>query len=109
MKTEVVNKTIELSDNLELMLNCAMRYAMGRRTYIVGTFCDYVKSIMTDLSLITLERMKQDFDDFAEYGNSWGDECDKETWMRFKMDLDETIKKRKEQRCTHTTTSKTPT
>ena len=97
MKTEVVNKTIELSDNLELMLNCAMRYAMGRRTYIVSTFCDYVKSIMKDLSLITLERMEQDFDDFAKYENSWGDECDRETWMRFKMDLDETIKKRKEQ------------
>ncbi len=97
MKTEVANKTIELSDNLELILNCAMRYAMGRGTYIVGTFCDYVKSIMMDLSLITLERMEQDLDNFAKYGNSWGDECDREKWMQFKTDLDETIKKRKEQ------------
>ena len=52
MKTKLVNKTIELSDDLELMLNCAMRYAMGRKTYIIGTFCDYVKSIMPELSLV---------------------------------------------------------
>lgn len=97
MKTKVVSKTIELSPDLELMLNCAMRYAMGRRTYIVGTFCNYVKSIMPELSLVTLERMEQDYGDFAKFGNSWGDDCDREEWTQFKMKLDEEIKKRKEQ------------
>ena len=101
METEVVSKTIELSPDLELMLNCAMRYVMGRRTYIVSVFCDYVKSIMPKLSLVTLERMQQDYENFGFEMNlkpdSWGDKIDMQKWMQFKTELDEEIKKRKGQ------------
>ena len=85
-------KTIELTADLELMLSCAMRYCMGRRTYIVGSFCSYVESILPDLSIVELEHMQKDFDnhslDVGTGYTTWGDDCDRNEWMSFKKKLD---------------------
>ena len=92
MDPKVDVKTIELTDELELMLSCAMRYCMGRRTYIVDDFCKYIESVMKDLSITELERMQEDFDNHSSNVDtgfaSWGDDCDKQNWMKFKEKLD---------------------
>ena len=98
METKDGVKTVALTGDLELLLNSAMRYCMGRRTYMPGTFCSCIKSIMGDLSLLTLERMKKDFEihdeDVKRGVSSWGYECDKEEWMQFKSVLDAEINAR---------------
>lgn len=92
MKTELGIQTIELSDDLELMLNCAMRYCLGRRTYIVSAFCHYVTPLLKQLSYKTKFVMKEDLDSFKrDVDNglySWGDECDKNEWDNFRKKLE---------------------
>ncbi len=102
MDTKNGVKTVVLTYDLELLFNCAMRYCMGRRTYMPSVFCSCIKSIMGDLSLLTLERMKKDFenqaDDVKSGLSSWGDECDKEEWMQFKLVLDTELNTRTNQK-----------
>ena len=62
------------------MLLSAERYALGRRTYIVDWTCEFIRN---NLHLI-LEKDKKvmirDIKQQEEYG--YGDECDKEDWLR---------------------------
>lgn len=67
-----------------LIVNSAVRYACGRRTYIVGVVCNYVKRHIDDLSEHDLENIilsiesKRD----AEYiEEPLGDPCDAEKWI----------------------------
>ena len=62
----------------EHMLISAMRYALGRRTYIVELTCRYIERHMPMLS----DRCKDVMIKDIESENSYGDECDRENWMR---------------------------
>ena len=67
-------------EDLSAMLLSAERYALGRRTYIVDWTCEFIRN---NLHLI-LEKDKKvmirDIKQQEEYG--YGDECDKEDWLR---------------------------
>ena len=67
-------------EDISAMLLSAERYALGRRTYIVDWTCEF---IINNLHLI-LEKDKKvmirDIKQQEEYG--YGDECDKEDWLR---------------------------
>ena len=62
----------------EHMLISALRYALGRRTYIVELTCKYIESQMPILS----ERCKDVMIKDIESQKNYGDECDREDWMR---------------------------
>lgn len=69
----------------ETMLICALRYALGRRTYIVGIVVDYIISEMPNLSEKCKRVMILDINNpFGGYG----DECDKKNWMRLLKELE---------------------
>ena len=67
-------------EDISAMLLSAERYALGRRTYIVDWTCKFIRN---NLHLI-LEKDKKvmirDIKQQEEYG--YGDECDKEDWLR---------------------------
>ncbi len=66
-----------LDDDSCTILICAVRYAIGRRTYISAVVPPYVArylEYMDDKSLYVLHR------DIAEC-NDYGDDCDKASWM----------------------------
>lgn len=67
-------------EDISAMLLSAERYALGRRTYIVDWTCEFIRN---NLHLI-LEKDKKvmirDIKQQEEYG--YGDECDKEDWLR---------------------------
>ena len=67
-------------EDISAMLLSAERYALGRRTYIVDWTCAFIRN---NLHLI-LEKDKKvmirDIKQQEEYG--YGDECDKEDWLR---------------------------
>ena len=102
METESGIPTIELSDDLELMLNCALRYCLGRRTYIVSAFCHYVAPLLRRLSHNTKYVMKEDLDSFQRDVDtglySWGDECDKAEWENFRKKLELNLSEEKSER-----------
>lgn len=64
----------------ELVLLCAVRYALGRRTYIVGLVCDFITSQIHTLSQACLNSLIKDIKDQERFG--YGDECDEARWMQ---------------------------
>lgn len=63
----------------EHMLISAVRYALGRRTYIVDITVNYIIEEVPKLSDKCKRIMIQDIE--YPYGG-YGDECDKRDWMR---------------------------
>ena len=66
-------------DDLSVMLVCAVRYALGRRTYIVAWVCEFIRNntdLLTERSKMAIIR---DIEQQKDYG--YGDECDKECWL----------------------------
>lgn len=76
--------TIDLmDDDFGCVLNCAVRYALGRRTYMPSLVCDYIKPLLPYLNNRTVWCFKQDIQDHKRLGFSYGDGCDERTWMDF--------------------------
>lgn len=66
--------------NYEHMLISALRYALGRRTYIVSTTAEYIANEIPKLSEQCKNVMIQDIEVQERLGGC-GDQCDKESWM----------------------------
>lgn len=64
----------------EHMLISAVRYALGRRTYIVGLTVNYVIKELPRLSDSCKKIMLDDITEQERFG--YGDACDKRDWMR---------------------------
>lgn len=81
--------TIPLNTDTETMLISAVRYACGRRTYIVGMTVGYIIPLLPHLSDWCINIMERDISEqFAMHertgGNLFlGDECDVRDWARF--------------------------
>ena len=61
------------------MLISALRYALGRRTYIVGMTAEYIENELPKLSDQCRAIMIEDIEQQEQFG--YGDECDREDWM----------------------------
>lgn len=67
------------------VLNCAVRYCIGRRSYMPGLVTDWIMQHCHGLlTAKTLHVMKRDIDEAKN--NPWGglgDDCDVVTWTKF--------------------------
>lgn len=68
----------------EHMLISALRYALGRRTYVVEITVDYIIKELPKLSEKCKNIMIEDIE-HPLYG--YGDECDRVDWMRLLDEL----------------------
>ena len=70
----------------EQILICAVRYALGRRSYIVGIVCDYVKAKINSLSKncinIIIRDINEEFERYHDLGYTLGDDCDERDWIK---------------------------
>ena len=64
----------------EYMLISALRYALGKRIYIVELTCKYIEQQIPMLSDHCRAIMITDIERHRLFG--YGDECDKEDWMQ---------------------------
>ncbi|MBQ6952127.1 MAG: hypothetical protein IJN44_11630 [Clostridia bacterium] len=69
-------------DNFGTMLNCAVRYALGRRTYMPSLVIGFITPLLPKLSSKTVWCFDQDVTD-ARYTGGYGDPCDTNDWLRF--------------------------
>ncbi len=70
---------IEIDDTFELMMMSAVRYALGRQSYIVSTTTNYIISLIPQLDNKTIACMERDI----RQANSYGSESvDKPEWMK---------------------------
>lgn len=91
--TKKRTETIPLNTDTETMLISAVRYACGRRTYIVGMTVGYMIPLLPRLSDWCINIMERDISEqFAinerTGGNLiLGDECDVRDWTRLLTDI----------------------
>lgn len=77
------------------MLNYAVRYALGRRSYAVGDTVDFVMPLIPYLTTRTIYCMHCDIKEQDERG-LLGMQCDKVDWMKLYKAIGEEIEKRKQ-------------
>jgi len=69
----------------ELILICAVRYALGRMSYMVGVVCDYVASKIDVLSenckKIIIRDIEEEIERYHLIGRTCGMECDEKDWL----------------------------
>ena len=76
--------TIEIDKDFETILICAVRYAIGRRTYIPSLVIDYITPLLPYLSENTLRLIANEIIEHDTYEGSLGDEkIDKPYWEQF--------------------------
>ena len=56
--------TIEINKNFETILLCAVRYAIGRRTYIPSLVIDYITPLLPYLSENTLRLIANEITEY---------------------------------------------
>lgn len=70
----------------EQIIICAVRYALGRRSYIVGVVCEYVESKISTLSEgcinIIIRDVEEELHRYHKAGQPLGDYCDERDWYR---------------------------
>lgn len=76
--------SVEIDRDLETIFLCAIRYAMGRRTYMPSLVCDYITRLLPMVSNQFLRLIMQEYN---TYQGDYGDQCDYQTWMKFKEDV----------------------
>lgn len=84
----VIQITPDQIDFFGAVLNCAVRYYIGRMTYMPGMVTDWIMQHCHGLlTAKTLHVMKRDIDEARSRGGL-GMDCDVETWLKFRAWLD---------------------
>ena len=73
---------------------CALRYAMGRETYMPGLVRDFVRPLLPKLPDNTLSVMDTDCEYQAKYNNYGNERIDKPGWVRWAEEIKEEINRR---------------
>ena len=72
----------------ELMLISAVRYALGRQSYIVGVTANFVQTVKPRLSQecinIIIRDIQEEIEFYHRRGTTCGMECDERTWVRLR-------------------------
>ena len=80
--------TIEINKNFETILLCAVRYAIGRRTYIPSLVIDYITPLLPYLSEDVLKLIADEIIGHDTYEGGLGDEkIDRPYWLNFKRKI----------------------
>ena len=75
---------VEINKDFETILLCAVRYAIGRRTYIPSLVIDYITPLLPYLSEDVLKLIVNEIIERYTYEGALGDEMiDKPYWEQF--------------------------
>lgn len=71
------------NDDFGAVCNCAVRYCLGRRSYMPSLVCGYIIPLLPELTDKTLDCFERDIAERKRTGFDFGDSCDYETWDAF--------------------------
>ena len=90
---EYIEKSVPIDNNFGTILICAVRYALGRQTYMPSLVQDYIRPLLPRLNNNCLCVLDQDLKE----NRCWGDKViDMPGWMKFWEEVQAEIKVRKE-------------
>lgn len=79
--------------------SCAVRYALGRKTYMPDLVKSFILPYIPFLSDLTLEMLERDITEAEGNGIGYGDETiDKPGWMKFLYEIQQEVGKRKKEK-----------
>ena len=78
------------------LLICAIRYCLGRHTYMPGLIIGYITPLLPHISDNTLRCMESDLNKPDLYGGFGDEKIDEPTWIKFRFNVQEEIQRRKE-------------
>ena len=79
---------VEIDKNFESILICAVRYAIGRQTYIPSLVIDYITPLLPYLSENTLRLIANEITEHDTYEGGLGDEkIDRPYWKQFLREI----------------------
>ena len=79
--------TIEINKNFETILLCAVRYAIGRQTYMPSMVIDYITPLLSHLSYNTLGLIAAEIIDHSYDGGLGDEKIDRPYWLNFKRKI----------------------
>ena len=82
------------NDDFGAVCNCAVRYCLGRRSYMPSLVCGYITPLLPELTDTTLGCFERDIAERKLTG-FFGDSCDYETWDEFYKAVCKEIERRK--------------
>lgn len=71
------------NDDFGAVCNCAVRYCLGRRSYMISLICGYIMPLLPELTDRTLDCFERDISEHERTGFDFGYSCDCETWDAF--------------------------
>ena len=71
------------NDDFGAVCNCAVRYCLGRRSYMPKLVTDYIIPLLPKLTEKTLACFRMDIENRQKAGFDFGMGCDVETWNGF--------------------------
>lgn len=77
----MIKQQIEIDSDFEAILMCAVRYSLGRQTYMPKLVVDYIEPLLDKLSYNTLSIMHRDLTSNVAYYGS--ETIDKPMWLSF--------------------------
>ena len=83
------------SQSFGMILCSAVRYALGRMTYITGTTCDFITPLVPYLDISALYNINKDITEHAEM-NHLGMDIDREHWLNLRAEIQREIAFRKD-------------
>ena len=79
---------LEIDKNFETILLCAVRYAIGRQTYMPSLVIDYITPLLPYLTDNTLRLIANEITEYGAYEGGLGDEkIDKPYWIKFLREI----------------------
>lgn len=91
-KTPKIDPT---DDNFGAVLNCAIRYSLGRQTYMPHLVMDFSRPLLPFLSSRTLWCMARDIREAETYGGYGSPVIDEPKWKAFLEEVDAEVNRRK--------------
>lgn len=85
-----VNTKVYINEDLECIFVCAVRYTLGRRTYMPSIVTAYIKTQLEFMTDKCLKTMLRDIDGCTNLG----DKCDCDTWHSFATAIEAELVKR---------------
>mgnify|MGYP007037124684 CR=1 FL=1 len=84
----------------EHILICAVRYALGRMSYMVDMVCEYITNKLPELSdsciRVIIYDIEEDIKMYHNIGRTCGMKCDERTWLKLLERLREEHERREQ-------------
>ena len=95
--TVSISEPVDIQDeDFGAILICAVRYCLGRQTYMPGLIIGYITPLLPRISDKTLRCMETDLSKPDLYGGFGNEKIDEPIWIKFRSNVQEEIQRRKE-------------